>query len=68
MRCPGFLIIIFLVFCFLTRISAYPQKQVTSKGIPLKFSLEDLEYRTFRYFWDLADSTSGLIPDRFPTA
>ena len=68
MRRPGFLIIIFLVFCFLTGISAYPQKQVTSKGIPLKFSLEDLEYRTFRYFWDLADSTSGLIPDRFPTA
>jgi hypothetical protein len=32
-----------------------------------KFSLDDLQYRTFRYFWDLADSVSGLIPDRAPT-
>ena len=32
-----------------------------------KFSIKDLEYRTFRYFWDLADSVSGLIPDRYPT-
>lgn len=37
------------------------------KGIPAKFSLEDLEYRTFLYFWDLADTVTGLIPDRYPT-
>ncbi|HEX8098692.1 MAG TPA: Tat pathway signal protein, partial [Actinomycetota bacterium] len=29
--------------------------------------LDDLEERTFHYFWDLADSNTGLIPDRWPT-
>jgi len=32
-----------------------------------KFSIEELQYRTFRYFWEQADSVSGLIPDRAPT-
>jgi hypothetical protein len=29
--------------------------------------LADLEERTFRWFWDLADPGTGLIPDRNPT-
>ncbi len=29
--------------------------------------LGDLEERTFRWFWDLADPGTGLIPDRNPT-
>lgn len=29
--------------------------------------LDDLEHRTFNYFWDLADPDTGLIPDRSPT-
>src|SRR6266540_6950559 len=29
--------------------------------------LDDLEQRTFRWFWDLADPDTGLIPDRAPT-
>ena len=29
--------------------------------------LADLEERTFRWFWDLADPGTGLIPDRHPT-
>lgn len=29
--------------------------------------LEDLEHRTFRWFWDLADPVTGLVPDRAPT-
>ncbi|HWN82535.1 MAG TPA: glucoamylase family protein [Candidatus Udaeobacter sp.] len=29
--------------------------------------LDTLEERTFRYFWDLADPRTGLIPDRAPT-
>ena len=58
----------YLVIILFTGFSAYPQKQVlTPKTIPQKFSLEELEYRTFRYFWDLADTTTGLIPDRYPT-
>lgn len=27
----------------------------------------DIEERTFRYFWDLADRRNGLVPDRWPT-
>ena len=29
--------------------------------------LDDVEQRTFHYFWDLADSKTLLIPDRAPT-
>lgn len=29
--------------------------------------LDDLQERTFHYFWDLADPGTGLIPDRSPT-
>lgn len=29
--------------------------------------LDSLEERTFRWFWELSDSTSGLTPDRAPT-
>ena len=28
---------------------------------------DDLEQRTFRYFWDLANRRNGLVPDRWPT-
>src|SRR5437868_455382 len=29
--------------------------------------LDDVERRTFHYFWDLADPQTHLIPDRAPT-
>jgi hypothetical protein len=29
--------------------------------------LDDLEQRSFRYFWETADPASGLVPDRWPT-
>src|SRR6185295_2264777 len=29
--------------------------------------LDDLEQRTFRWFWELADPVTGLVPDRAPT-
>ena len=29
--------------------------------------IDQLETRTFRFFWDQADTTTGLIPDRYPT-
>ncbi|WP_271299087.1 glucoamylase family protein [Sphingomonas sp. CV7422] len=28
---------------------------------------DDLEERTFRFFWDLANRDNGLVPDRWPT-
>jgi hypothetical protein len=30
-------------------------------------SLDDLERRTFQWFWDTANSSNGLVPDRWPT-
>src|SRR6478735_3886789 len=29
--------------------------------------LDDVEHRSFQYFWDLADAHTLLIPDRAPT-
>jgi hypothetical protein len=29
--------------------------------------LDDLEQRTFGYFWELANPANGLVPDRWPT-
>lgn len=29
--------------------------------------LEDLEERTFRFFWDTTNAANGLVPDRYPT-
>src|SRR5690349_24893068 len=29
--------------------------------------LDTLEERTFHYFWDLTNTTNGLVPDRSPT-
>jgi len=33
---------------------------------PLTPLFDDLEKRTFDYFWDTADPDNGLIPDRYP--
>ncbi|HAL65383.1 MAG TPA: Tat pathway signal protein, partial [Bacteroidales bacterium] len=32
-----------------------------------EFSLDELQKRTFRYFWETADPVTNLIPDRWPT-
>lgn len=31
------------------------------------FDLDDLERRTFGYFWETANPANGLVPDRWPT-
>ncbi len=31
------------------------------------FSIDDLERRTFRWFWDTANPVNGLVPDRWPS-
>lgn len=44
-----------------------------TKNIPLsavvsrKYSVEELQHRTFNYFWELADTRNFQIPDRYPT-
>ena len=34
---------------------------------PLTPLFDDLEQRTFRFFWDTANPQNGLMPDRYPT-
>ena len=29
--------------------------------------LDDLEERTFRFFWETANPENGLVPDRYPS-
>ena len=31
------------------------------------FSIDDLERRTFQWFWDTANPVNGLVPDRWPS-
>lgn len=40
-----------------------PQQQVTNKEAFIK----DLKKRTFCYFWDLADTNTWQVPDRYPS-
>jgi hypothetical protein len=35
-------------------------------ALPFDPFLDDLEQRTFRYFWDTANPKNGLVPDRYP--
>src|SRR6185436_4112131 len=42
-----------------------PQAAPASVHVPLL--VDDLQERTFRYFWDQAGPGNGLIPDRWPT-
>src|SRR3954454_1279273 len=51
-----------LAFAILSCAST--RRAVSSSDGPL---LDDVERRTFHYFWDLADPNTLLIPDRAPT-
>lgn len=35
--------------------------------MPDEALVDDLSWRSFRYFWELGDPATGLIPDRWPT-
>lgn len=59
------------IFLVLLSCSPLPQAsqvaQLTSvKGKSIAF-LDSLSLQTFNYFWDLADSINGQVPDRWPT-
>src|SRR5438046_2138726 len=51
-----------LAFAILSCAST--RRAVPSSDAPL---LDDVERRSFHYFWDLADPNTFLIPDRAPT-
>src|SRR5215203_4148272 len=64
-------LLVFVVFC--SASCAPPAHRPTPQGVAPVVSggavplLDDLQERTFRYFWDLAGPENGLIPDRWPT-
>jgi hypothetical protein len=46
-----------------------PAKHLAFSDLPndQRAFLDSLEHRTFRFFWERTDSTTGLTPDRWPT-
>lgn len=38
----------------------------TTGATPLPALLDDLEHRTFRWFWDTGNPANGLVPDSWP--
>ena len=55
-----------LLFCLLTVACKQTIREplATTK---FPYSLEELERRTFDFFWELADTSNYQIPDRYPT-
>lgn len=46
--------------------SPTPERPPAASGrLPALF--DDIQARTFRYFWDRADAKTGLVPDRYPS-
>jgi hypothetical protein len=56
--------IFFLLFYFSIGVSS--PKDSTQKYFSDGF-LDSLEQRTFYFFWDVTDASTGLTPDRFPS-
>jgi hypothetical protein len=50
-----------------TRSAPPPESHRSPLPAPTVAFLDTLEERTFRWFWELSDSTTGLTPDRAPT-
>ncbi|NNE09148.1 MAG: Tat pathway signal protein, partial [Gemmatimonadetes bacterium] len=43
------------------------QAQIPDRKLDDAAFLDDLQLRTFRFFWERADPETGLMPDRWPT-
>ena len=46
-------------------VAASPSAQPAQHEVPPL--VDDLEHRTFDYFWELGNPVNGLVPDRWPT-
>jgi len=44
-----------------------PESTVFPKVAAAAFSLDELQHRTFQYFWEQADTGNFQVPDRYPT-
>jgi len=61
----GFLRISLPLFILILGCKTPSHRTVTTVKVP--YSVEELQKRTFNYFWELADSNNFQIPDRYPT-
>lgn len=57
---------LFTVIVLLISVSCTNRPAPRETDLP-PFSLKDVQYRSFLYFYETADSTTTLIPDRWPT-
>jgi hypothetical protein len=55
----------FLAFLVLFQAALLPAQKNALRPAP--FSSDALQYRTFLYFWETADTVLWQIPDRWPT-
>lgn len=55
-----------LLLCLLS-IGCQSQPQEQAKDAIVAYSVDELQRRTFDFFWELADSVNYQIPDRYPT-
>lgn len=58
---------ILLGLLVLTACNGQPRQEPTPPAEAVPFSMDELQRRTFHYFWDLADSVNFQTPDRYPT-
>src|SRR5512147_3210381 len=57
-----------LTFSFLSCGAADPpRRRAAVKASPDEVMLDQVERRTFNFFWETANPDNGLVPDRYPT-
>lgn len=56
-----------LAFVMFFSLNSCGNRSTVQQDNPPAFSLKDVQYRSFLYFRETADSTTTLIPDRWPT-
>ncbi len=59
-----------LVFTLIACSGVTPPTQQPSTPIrvqPVEITIDDLQHRTFLFFWETANPENGLVPDRWPT-
>jgi hypothetical protein len=60
-------LILFLAACVEPPRVAAPAATATMPVVQPDQLLDDVEHRTFNFFWETANPANGLIPDRWPT-
>jgi hypothetical protein len=59
--------LVFVSGCAIGPSSTRPALAPTAGSVALPPLLDDLEHRSFNYFWELGNPANGLVPDRWPS-